>query len=161
MKKMQKKWVERFSQQAQLLASWSKDPTTQVGAVIVNDRNQILSQGYNGLPMDARDDMLDDRDSKNRRTLHAEDNCILNANSPLEGSSIIITHPPCESCLSKLSQKGVKAIYYLSWVPSEEFYKRWDLDDCLEWASELKINIFSVEEDFFLRKMNVSFVHSE
>ncbi len=41
---------------AKVSALRSKDPNTQVGACIVNDRQQIIATGYNGLPRLLDDD---------------------------------------------------------------------------------------------------------
>ena len=45
------KWQRRFFDLAALVAAWSKDPSSQVGAVIVDDRKRIVSVGFNGLPI--------------------------------------------------------------------------------------------------------------
>ena len=50
-----KKWDDRFLVLAKLIGSWSKDPSTQVGAVIVDDKNRIVSVGYNGFPRGIKD----------------------------------------------------------------------------------------------------------
>ena len=44
------KWYKRFLDLAQHMSSFSKDPSTKVGAVIFDDSNRIVSMGYNGLP---------------------------------------------------------------------------------------------------------------
>lgn len=41
-----------------LTAMRSKDPSTQVGACIVNDRNRIIGVGYNGFPSNCGNDEL-------------------------------------------------------------------------------------------------------
>ena len=49
-------WDEYFMGIALLSARRSKDPSTQVGACIVNNRNKIMSVGYNGFPLGCSDD---------------------------------------------------------------------------------------------------------
>ena len=49
------KWQKRFFDLAQLVATWSKDPSSQVGAVIVDDKKRIVSVGFNGLPIGVAD----------------------------------------------------------------------------------------------------------
>lgn len=73
------KWDHRFLELAELVGSWSKDPSTQVGAVIVDIDNRIVSTGFNGFPRGCLDhaDTLGDRDRKLLRTIHAEDNALL------------------------------------------------------------------------------------
>lgn len=106
------KWTKRFLDLATLIASWSKDPSTRVGAVIVDERNRIVSVGFNGFPRGI-EDIITDRDEKLRRTIHAEENALLFANSSVEGCTIYVTHHPCARCTAKLIQVGIsKIIYY-------------------------------------------------
>ena len=74
------KWDKRFLEMAKLVASWSKDPSTQVGAVAVRNRT-VIAQGYNGLPRGMKDthDRLTVRTLKIKRIVHAEMNAIYNA----------------------------------------------------------------------------------
>ena len=43
-------WDEYFMGLAHLSAMRSKDPSTQVGAVIVSNEHRVVSIGYNGFP---------------------------------------------------------------------------------------------------------------
>jgi hypothetical protein len=72
-----KSWDQRFLYAARMFASWSKDPSTKVGAVAVRDR-RILVEGYNGLPKGITDSdiRLKDRDTRLSMTVHAEMNCV-------------------------------------------------------------------------------------
>ncbi len=82
------KWAVRFFQMAELVGSWSKDPSTQVGAVITHG-NRIVSVGFNGYPHGISDSAdIDDREMKLLKTLHAEENAILFAKRDLSGSDI-------------------------------------------------------------------------
>lgn len=107
------KWTKRFLDLATLVGSWSKDNSTKVGAVIVDERNRILSVGFNGFPRGI-EDIVTDRDEKLRRTVHAEENALLFANSSVEGCTIYVTHHPCARCAAKLIQVGIKKIIYLN-----------------------------------------------
>ena len=49
-------WDEYFMGIALLSAMRSKDPSTQVGACIVNKENRIVSVGYNGFPKGCSDE---------------------------------------------------------------------------------------------------------
>ena len=51
-------WEDYFMSVALLSAKRSKDPSTQVGACIVNNDNKIVSIGYNGMPINCNDDLL-------------------------------------------------------------------------------------------------------
>lgn len=88
----------------------SKDPSTQVGAVIADDRNHIISIGYNGFPSGVHDcpDLLNDRPSKYARVVHAEPNAILQAGERARGAKMICTLFPCNECTKLIIQAGIK-----------------------------------------------------
>lgn len=110
---------------AMLVASWSKDPSTKVGAVIVRPNNTVASVGYNGFPRGVSDspERLADREEKLALTIHAELNAILNAGESLEGYRIYITHPPCVSCAIHIKQAGIEEVIYKK--PTPELVARW------------------------------------
>lgn len=105
------KWHRRFMAMADLVASWSKDPSTKVGCVLVDERRNVLSVGYNGFPRSVIDDSrLDDRPTKYMMVQHAEVNAVITAGRSLEGATAYVTHSPCASCTGALIQAGVKHI---------------------------------------------------
>lgn len=110
---MNDKWDLRFLELAHVIAKWSKDPSTQVGAVIVNDDRQIVSQGYNGLPSRVPDvpEILENRFEKYKYIIHAETNAILTANSSVKDCTLY-TFPflPCTNCASMVIQAGIKRV---------------------------------------------------
>lgn len=112
------KWDRRFLRIAEEISLWSKDSSTQVGAVIVRDR-RILSTGYNGFPRRVRDDpsLLDDRDAKYGRTVHAELNAILNARVSLEGATLYTTFQPCSACVLAIIQSDIREVVFYSGYP--------------------------------------------
>ncbi|GAM63531.1 dCMP deaminase [Vibrio ishigakensis] len=96
---------------AELVGSWSKDPSTQVGAVITK-KNRIVSVGFNGYPHGISDSAdTDERDMKYLKTLHAEENAILFAKRDLDECEIWVTHFPCPNCAAKIIQTGIKAVH--------------------------------------------------
>ncbi len=109
------KWDERFLHQAKEIAKWSKDPSTKVGAVVVREL-QILSTGYNGFPRNMVDNpkLLEKREEKLLRTVHAEANAV--AQAALNGVSLrdstIYIWPliPCAACATLLAQAGIVRI---------------------------------------------------
>jgi dCMP deaminase len=106
------KWCDRFLALAHEVARWSKDPSSKVGAVVVNDQRQVVGMGYNGFPRGTSDhpDIYANRPEKYRRVVHAEVNAVLNATSSTKGATIFVTHPPCSQCMALLIQAGVKAV---------------------------------------------------
>ena len=114
-------WDEYFMGVAQLAAERSKDPSTQVGACIVDGEKRILSTGYNGFPHGCSDDEFPwNRDeakgyTKYQYVVHAELNAILNASGKsLAGSTLYVGLFPCNECAKAIIQAGVKEVIYLS-----------------------------------------------
>ena len=105
-----------------MLSSYrSKDPNTQVGACIVNDKNKIMSVGYNGLPTGCSDDEFpweregEAYDTKYPYVCHAELNAILNnAGANLAGCRIYVALFPCNECAKAIIQSGIKELVYMS-----------------------------------------------
>ncbi|WP_109076224.1 MULTISPECIES: dCMP deaminase family protein [unclassified Azospirillum] len=125
------KWDRRFLELALLVASWSKDPSTKVGCVLVAPDRRIVATGYNGFAMGVVDDQaaLDDRDGRLKRTLHAELNALLTAGrhgASVEGCTAYVTRHPCANCAAALIQAGVNAIVFVQSDPA--FAERWAAD---------------------------------
>ena len=112
-------WEEYFMGVASLSALRSKDPSTQVGACIVNNDKRIVSIGYNGFPKGANDDIFPWNreggvlDTKYAFVVHAEANAILNATTSIEGSTVYVTLFPCHECTKLIIQSGIKEIVYV------------------------------------------------
>lgn len=115
-------WDERFIRLCESIADWSKDPSTRVGAVIVDGNRRIISTGYNGYPKGV-DDTIVNRDQKILRTIHAEANAILFARQSLDGSTIYVNLPPCSSCAAKIVQVGIRRVVFRE--PPADFMLRW------------------------------------
>src|SRR6186713_53658 len=106
---------------ALLSAKRSKDPTTQVGACIVNEKNKIVGAGYNGLPMGCSDDEFpwykqgNFLETKYPYICHAELNAILNnIGMDLAGCKIYTALFPCNECAKAIIQSGINEVIYLS-----------------------------------------------
>ena len=111
------KWDERFLELAKQIASWSKDPSTQVGCVVVGPDREIRSTGFNGLPRGIEDseDRLNNREIKYPMICHAEENAIMLAariGISLKDCTAYVTWPPCTRCARSLIQAGVSEIIY-------------------------------------------------
>lgn len=112
-------WDEYFMGVALLASKRSKDPSTQVGACIVDSNNVILTTGYNGFPKGCSDDEFPwDREGENTKypyVVHAELNAILNASGKdLKGSRIYVALFPCNECAKAIIQAGITEVIYLS-----------------------------------------------
>ncbi len=106
---------------ALLSAKRSKDPNTQVGACIVNDKNKIVGAGYNGLPIGCHDDEFpwskegEFLETKYPYVCHAELNAILNnIGMDLKGCKIYTALFPCNECTKAIIQSGISEVIYLS-----------------------------------------------
>lgn len=113
---MMNKWHNRYLDMALTVSKWSKDPNTKVGAVVVGEHGQILSQGYNGFPRKIKDTdpRLSNREEKYKYVVHAEMNCIYNA--CLNGVSLknaelyVYGLPVCSECAKGIVQTGIKKV---------------------------------------------------
>lgn len=117
------KWDLRFLELAKLISTWSKDPSTKVGSVITNNKNEVISLGYNGFPKNIKDDeRILDRQQKLDIILHAEDNALLFAKTDLTNTTIY-TYPilPCSRCATKIIQTGISKV-----VSFDHFPARWE-----------------------------------
>jgi len=123
---MSSKWDRRFLDLAASIAQWSKDPSTKVGAVIVDEQLRIVSTGYNGFPQGVVDspERYEDRDTKYRMVLHGEVNAILFAKRDLAGCTLYV-HPfmPCARCTAIVIQAGIKRVVFPP--ASEAILSRW------------------------------------
>ena len=113
-------WDEYFMGIAMLSALRSKDPSTQVGACVVDKDNKVVSIGYNGMPRGVDDEQIpwghgEGLESKYLYVCHAEFNAILNTRdgSRLNGCKIYVTLFPCNECAKAIVQTGIKEIIYL------------------------------------------------
>lgn len=110
------KWSQRYMDIAKSVATWSKDPSTQVGAVAVGDKGQILSQGFNGFPRGVKDtkDRYENREEKYKYIVHGEMNAIYNAchsGASLNGATLYVTGlPVCSECAKGIIQVGIKKV---------------------------------------------------
>ena len=120
------KWDNRFLELAEFYSKWSKDPSTQVGCVIVDNNNIVLGLGYNGFPRGVSDsnERIKDRSIKHLIVQHAEVNAVLNSNSKVNGATAYVTHPPCSSCTGLLIQAGIKRI--VTYKASSTLAKRYN-----------------------------------
>ena len=93
---------------AEHMATESKDPSTKVGACILDKLGRVMGVGYNGFPRGIKDDArLDYRGTKYPITVHAEVNAILNSRGGCEGGSLYCTHFPCAYCAGPIIQSGI------------------------------------------------------
>lgn len=154
---MSAKWDQRFLRLAREVSSWSKDRSTQVGAVVVAEDKTPGPYGYNGFPRAIDDDVDDrhDRPIKYKWTEHAERNAIYNAartGMKLQGCTIYVTHMPCPDCARAIVQVGMtRVVVDEASLTNTDFTARWSEDDgvCKEMLCEADITLdfVQVEEE--------------
>lgn len=125
------KWDARWLEMAGIVSTWSKDPSTQIGAIAIKDK-RLVSTGYNGFPRNIEDldERWNNREEKYKYVVHAEMNCIYNANyhnQSLKGSTMyIVGLPVCHECAKGIIQAGVVRVVAkykdapLKWAKSTE-----------------------------------------
>lgn len=112
-------WDEYFMGVAILASMRSKDPSTIVGACIVNSDNKIISTGYNGSPVGYDDNNMpwdrvgDFQNTKYAYVCHSELNAILNSPSIVKGCKVYVTLFPCNECAKAIVQSGIEEVIYL------------------------------------------------
>lgn len=107
----------------------SKDSSTKVGAIVLGETGEVRSLGYNGAPRGCQADEDQrgmERPEKYYWFSHAELNAITNAarvGTPLDGASLVVTHPPCMDCARAIVQAGIKEVFCPA--PDGSFRSRW------------------------------------
>lgn len=110
------KWHNRFMDMAKMVSTWSKDPSSQIGAVAVNDERRILATGYNGFPKGIADtpERLNNKEEKYPRIVHAEMNALMNAlyaGVSLKDATLYVHGlPVCPDCAKCIIQSGIKRV---------------------------------------------------
>lgn len=111
-------WDQYFMGVAILSGNRSKDPSRQVGCCIVDDKNRILTVGYNGLPNGCSDDEYswdkeDENDNKYMYVVHSELNAIINYRGRIpDNSRMYVTTFPCNECAKAIIQAGISEVIY-------------------------------------------------
>jgi dCMP deaminase len=110
------KWDTRFMRLAREISTWSHDPSSKIGSVIVNDDRRILATGYNGFPRDIADteERLNDREQKYSLIIHSEMNSLLNAlynGVSVKNATLYVWGlPVCSECTKSVIQSGIRRV---------------------------------------------------
>ncbi len=131
---MMNKWDRRFLLLAKQISTWSKDPSTQVGAVLVRPNKTICSVGFNGFPAGFNDSpkLYNDRELKYKAVKHAEENAILFSSEPIDGYTMYV-YPlaPCSLCAGDMAQKSIGRVVTML---SEKGRSRFDGGDTFDYV---------------------------
>lgn len=114
-RQLTKTWDSTFLDMAFLISQRSKDPSTQVGAVLMNAKNVILGSGFNGPPSQIDDTLVpwDERPQKYAYVIHAEENAMhfalaSHGDEPLNGATMYCTHAPCTECVLRMIRCNIQ-----------------------------------------------------
>lgn len=144
---MLNKWDSRFIALAEHVSTWSKDPSTKVGAVIVDPRKRIVSVGFNGFPQQMPDHDLfyENRDEKYSRIIHGEMNAYAFAERSVEGCTLY-TWPfmPCDRCFVFMGQVGITR--FVAPAATTEQEARWgkSFTKVRQYAKEMGVELIEV-----------------
>lgn len=112
---------ERYMGLAFWIASFSKDPDTQVGAVIVSTDNIPLGYGYNGPARGIRDTDIDwSRPEKYDYVIHAEENALDHCVWNPRNATMYVTGIPCKRCMNRIAQKGIGKVVYFPYRSKDD-----------------------------------------
>jgi dCMP deaminase len=127
------KWDARFMRLAKEISTWSKDPSSKIGAVIVNNDRRILSTGYNGFPRGIEDteERLNNKEEKYPRIVHGELNALLgalyNGVSVKDATLYVYGLPVCADCTKSVIQSGIsRVVINMSALDNEKWGKQWN-----------------------------------
>lgn len=132
--KISEKWDRRYLELAKYVAeSWSYDPSTKVGAILVNYQFYKEFIGYNGFPRGVLDlpERYNDRELKYKMVTHAEINALIKAGDYARGGTLYVypsfSMPPiCQDCAKVAIQSGIKEIVGYKANPNDPRVKRWE-----------------------------------
>lgn len=140
------KWTKRYLDLAEHISSWSYDPSTKVGAVIVDQKKRVVSVGYNGFPRNVEDSIerYTDRNTKIKLVCHAEQNALDNSPHSIEGCVLYSTLCPCNSCAKSIIQRGINEIhtYELRTFENNEDPFNWEFSKLMFKEAGIKLNFY-------------------
>jgi dCMP deaminase len=153
-------WDEYFMRIASVVAHKSKDPNTNVGAVVVDNRNCIVGVGFNGPPPNIPDDQIpwdregsSELDRKYCWISHAESNALdFSDRNRLAGAKIYVLLFPCCDCSKRIIQAQISEVIYLN----DKYH---DTDSCVaarkmfDWAG-IKYRQYQPSQSEFVVRFN-------
>lgn len=141
------KWDLRMLELAEHVATWSKDPSTQVGAVIAQPDNRVASMGYNGFPRGVKDtpERYADRDVKMRFVCHAERNALDNAELSVRDCTMYVTLQPCADCTKSMIQRGISRVVTKVNLERGQYYRDF-VDHSLAMLEEAGVEVMQVKD---------------
>lgn len=141
----------KFAPFALAAQNLSKDPSTKVGAVVLDADFNIRVTGYNGFPRGVNDDpaLYADRSAKYPRIVHAEQNCIAQAartGVSLEGCTILLSALlPCPACAGLIIQAGISTVLAPNTLMPDRWATPWVVSQGM--FAEAGVRVFVYDPD--------------
>ena len=153
------KWDLRYLKMARLISTWSKDPSTQTGAVIVRQNKSVASVGFNGFPRTMPDspELYNNREEKYSRIVHCEMNALLFLNESVQDYTLY-TWPfmSCDRCFVHMIQAGITRFVAPEATP--ELLTRWGdaFDRVRMYASESGVELIEVSRELLQERVELA-----
>lgn len=146
------KWTGRLLKMAKDVASWSKDESTKVGAVITTYTGKPVSWGFNGMPVGIDDNIPEryKRPYKYKWFCHAERNAMdLASKTDLSDCVMFVTFSPCTNCAQSIIQRGIKTLVVDEDYTADKMPERWkeDMIVAVEMLEEAGVQIVAAKAD--------------
>lgn len=161
-------WNIFFMQQAQLMSTRSKDPSTKIGCIIVSPERVVVSEGYNGFPRGIADtaERLNDRVQKYPRVVHGEANAIINAGrngTKIQDGILFVTQPPCPNCAKMIVQAGIREILYIDLDKTKKNIPGWrdEISISFDMFDEAGIPYKSIPKKYLFTKTQLAGIRAK
>jgi len=146
------KWMKRILKMAKEVATWSKDESTKVGAVITTLDGSPVSWGFNGMPRNIDDTRPDrhERPIKYKWMCHAERNAMdLSPRADLTDCVMFVTFSPCTNCAQSIIQRKIGTVVVDANFVTEKMPERWqeDMKVAVEMLEEAGVRIIAAYPD--------------
>lgn len=141
-------YVKEMFAIAEVVASFSKDPSTKVGAVgAVNGR--VIGTGRNGFPPKIPDipALYENRDAKHLMVKHAEENLVSICGDQIRGGDAFVTLVPCNDCAGLLITSGVKRVFTRPPIGDTIWTRKWELSTAMLLC--VGIDVFYFHDDHY------------
>jgi dCMP deaminase len=151
----EKLWDYRFLELAETVATWSKDPSTQVGSVVVDSKRRVIGLGYNGFPRGVHDyiDRYEDKVTKYLFVSHAERNALDNSPISVENATLYATLFPCNECCKSIIQRGIRRVVTFTPNPDKQALHNHHITTMM--LSESGVELVTLEKLYYEEWKNV------
>lgn len=104
-----------YMDECRTLALRSPDPSTKVGAVVVDASGiDIVGRGWNSFPPSSAVSpaVYSLKQEKYDRIIHSEMRALLQAGRQARGGTLYTTLVPCKECAKHIAEAGIQRVYY-------------------------------------------------